>query len=237
MTREKQKQSEALYAANLSKDMSYGWIVDVPFNEDDWPDLMITTSSNDKFGLEVRDMYVDDSSKGSIEKGNESFRHKLLKKLSVEYYAKRGVPILLDIRGPFYNESVGKILDYLLSVKLQEWVHTEHDIIIHNKKTRLFIERLPSDFGQYCYWKCMDDNIGWVERITEDKIEKIVKEKSIHIDKYRKNVSNVSLLIVANRIYNSGKMLLEKSREINTCGFDKVYFYMHPIKVVVYDGY
>lgn len=235
MTREIQKQTEILYAENLSKDMGYDWIVEVPPNEDDWPDLLIKTA-HDKFGLEVRDMYVDESRKGSIEKRDESFRRDLLSELSVKYYAEKNVPILLNIRGPFNKDSVDKILEYLLTTEFQEWITIEHDIIINSKKTTLFIERLPSSFGDYSYWKCMDDSFGWVERITEDKIEMIIKEKSLNIDKYKKNVSNVSLLIVSNRIYNSGKLLLEKSRKVNTYGFGKVFFYMHPLETIVYDG-
>mgnify|MGYP001577570761 CR=1 FL=1 len=41
--------------------------------------------------------------------------------------------------------------------------------------------------------------------------------------KYKKNINKVSLLIVANRIKNSGKFLLEKHRQINMHGFDKVF--------------
>jgi hypothetical protein len=82
----------------------------------------------------------------------------------------------------------------------------------------------------------MNDTIGWVERIKDDDIEKIVKEKSVNINRYKKNVNNISLLIVANRINNSGKLLLEKRRNINTYGFNKVFFYMHPLEAVVYES-
>lgn len=235
MTRQIQKQSEILYAKNLSKDMGYNWSVEIPPNEDDWPDLLIKTA-NDVFGLEVRDMYVDESRKGSVEKRDESFRIDLLKELANKYYEKKDVPILLEMQGPFHKEHVDKILEYIISTDFQEWETIEHDISIDANKTTLFVERLPITFRAYSRWSCMDDTIGWVERISEGKIEKLVKEKSMNINKYRKNINKVSLLIVANRINNSGKLLLEKKRKINTHGFDRVYFYMHPVESVVYDS-
>ena len=223
MTRERQKQYEILYAESLVKDMGYGWTVEVPPNEDDWPDLLIKTS-NDIFGLEVRDIYVDENRRGSIEKRDESFRQKLLSDLAVKYYAKKKDPILLNIRGPLDKDSVDKVLDYLLSTDLQEGRRIMHDIIIKGKKTRLFLERLPGSFVNYSRWVYMDDNIGWVQRIKDEDIENIVKEKGANISKYKKNVKNVSLLIVSNRIKNSGKLHLEKSRNINTYGFKNVFF-------------
>ncbi len=235
MTRERQKDTEIIYAKNLSKYMGYDWIINVPSNEDEWPDLLIKTS-NDEFGLEVRDMYVDESRKGSVEKRDESFRNNLLKELAEKYYAKKDVPIRLEIEGPFHKEYIEKILEYLILTEFQEWETTEHVISIEDKNTTLFVERLSSTFGTYSRWECTDDEIGWVEIINEDRIEKIVKEKSMNIDKYKKNINKVSLLIVANRIYNSGKLLLEKSRKINTHGFDRVFFYMHPLELVIYDS-
>ena len=235
MTRERQKQYEILYAESLVKDMGYGWTVEVPPNEDDWPDLLIKTS-NDIFGLEVRNIYVDENRRGSIEKRDESFRQKLLSDLAVKYYAKKKDPILLNIRGPIDKDSVDKVLDYLLSTDLQEWRRITHDIIVKGKRTRLFLERLPGSFVNYSRWVYMDDNIGWVQRIKDEDIENIVKEKSANISKYKKNVKNVSLLIVSNRIKNSGKLHLEKSRNINTYGFKNVFFYMHPLEIIVYES-
>lgn len=235
MTRERQKQYEILYAESFVKDMGYDWTVEVPPNEDDWPDLLIKTS-NDIFGLEVRDIYVDENRRGSIEKRDESFRQKLLSDLAVKYYAKKKYPILLKIRGLLDKDSVDKVLDYLLSTDLQVWRRITHDIIIKGKKTRLFLERMPGSFVNYSRWVYMDDNIGWVQRIKDEDIENIVKEKSANISKYQKNVKNVSLLIVSNRIKNSGKLHLEKSRNINTYGFKNVFFYMHPLEIIVYES-
>ena len=95
MTRERQKQYEILYAESFVKNMGYDWTVEVPPNEDDWPDLLIKTS-NDIFGLEVRDIYVDENRRGSTEKRDESFRQKLLSDLAVKYYAKKKYPIRLE---------------------------------------------------------------------------------------------------------------------------------------------
>ena len=202
MTRAIQKQFEMLYASSLAKKMNYDWDIKVPPNEVDWPDLLINPSK-DAFGLEVRDFYVDEDRKGSIVKKGESYRQKLLSDLSVKYYKKKSVPILLDIRGPFDKDSVVEILDYLLSTEFQEGSIMEHDICIKGNKTTLFVERLNSSFANYSYWKYMNDTIGWVERIKDEDIEKIVKEKSVNIHRYKKNVNNISLLIVANRINNS----------------------------------
>lgn len=238
MTRERQKQYEILYAESLANAMGYAWKVEVPPDEENWPDLLIKTS-NDIFGLEVGNIYVDKNRKGSVEREDESFRQKLLNELSGKYYAKKNAPIRLDIRGLFDKDSIDKILDYLLSTEFQERCIIEHDIIIKGKKTRLFVEKMPSskEFVNYNNWKYMNDSIGWVERIRDEVVENIAKEKSLKIYKHKKNIKNISLLIVANRIKNSGKIQLKKSGNINTYGFKKVYFYMYPLpEVIVYEN-
>jgi hypothetical protein len=188
MTREIQKQTEIFYAENLSRIKGYDWIVEVPPNEDDWPDLLIKTS-NDKFGLEVRDRYVDESRKGSIEKRDETYREELLSELSARYYAKSNIPIRLDIRGPFLKDHVEHILNYLLTAEFQEGI-SEHDIIVNGNKTRLFVEKMPSSFAEYSYWKYMNDTLGWIERIKDEDVEVIVKEKSFNIDGLVKSAKN-----------------------------------------------
>ncbi|MCF6149292.1 MAG: hypothetical protein E3K37_11625 [Candidatus Kuenenia sp.] len=233
MTRPIQKQFEIYYADSLAKAMGYNWIISTPPNETDWPDLLIQTPA-DNFGLEVRDIFVDEHSNGSFEKRSESFRQKLLNQLSAKYYEKKNSPILLEVSGPFDNKIAESILSYLLSIDFQEWKKIEHDIILNGTKTRLYVDGLPSSFANYNRWRYIDDNIGWVQRISDIDVEIITKDKSLNIIKYKKNNNKVSLLIVANRIKNSGKLLLEKNSQINTHGFDKVFFYMHPLDAIVY---
>jgi len=234
MTRLSQKQIEVLYAESLSEKMGYNWKVEIPPDERNWPDLLIHTSRG-SFGLEVCGLYIDDNRKGSSARRGESFRQKLLKELTVNYYSKTDIPIFLKIKGPFAKETTSAILDYLLVTDFQEWKTVEHDLTIHgDKTTKLFIERLPRSFANYNRWIYMDDRIGWVKRIRDDDIENIARDKSLNLHKYKKNINKVSLLIVSNRINNSGRLLLDKHRKINTYAFNKVFYYMHPLEAVVY---
>ncbi len=235
MTRAKQKQTEVRYANSLSTQMNYDWRVEGSPDERSWPDLIIKTP-RDKFGLEVRNYYVAEASCGSIVKKNESTRQKLLKKLARDYYTISDCPILLKIAGLFTQKTMPIITKTLISSNISSWKKKEKELFINSIKTKLIVKKLPEYVGYFDQWTYIDDNSNWSYKISENDIERIAKDKSRHIKKYTTNLSTVSLLIVADGAQNSGKITITKQRNINTYGFKKVYFYMHPSRTIIYEA-
>lgn len=70
MTTKHQKNLEVIYAVKAGELLSEAWNVKPSPNENSWPDLIVTTELG-KFGLEVREIYPNESIKGSTKKANE----------------------------------------------------------------------------------------------------------------------------------------------------------------------
>ena len=66
------------------------------------------------------------------------------------------------------------------------------------------------------------------------RIAAAVKKKSKDLPRYRQAVGSddIHLLLVANHINNSGKLVVEEQAQLNLQGFKVVYFYPYPDHVV-----
>lgn len=93
------------------------------------------------------------------------------------------------------------------------------------KYAEFYITRLPDLIGQYNRWICMNNTIGWVQKLDKALLEKTIQEKSTKIDKYHEVIDNVILLMVIDRIRHSGMM--EWCTEGLCCGYGFTSVYIH----------
>jgi hypothetical protein len=64
----------------------------------------------------------------------------------------------------------------------------------------------------------------------------LVEKKAVELPRYKKECGlEVRLLVVANRIHNSGKFCVETRGALDTKGFQTGYFFPYPEAVVVFD--
>ncbi len=78
-------------------------------------------------------------------------------------------------------------------------------------------------------WFCLNDRAGWVDQNPADKIQEAIRVKAARLPAYRQNAgAEVRLLVVANRILNSGKLELNEPSLIDFFGFSHVYFLSFP---------
>jgi hypothetical protein len=81
----------------------------------------------------------------------------------------------------------------------------------------------------------MKDRVGFVDRDPMPRIAAEVKKKSGKLPQYRQAAdSDIRLLIVADRINNSGKLTLEEQASLDLLGFTVVYFFPYPEEVTVF---
>jgi hypothetical protein len=73
----------------------------------------------------------------------------------------------------------------------------------------IYVRRLPDYLGEYKRWNYVSDKVGWVSNINKDVIDKVIVGKAKNLPKYATNISDVRLLLVSDRIFNSGKAHLE----------------------------
>lgn len=232
MTRNCQKQLEigfAEYASNLLKE---DWGIEQPSNETEWPDLVINHNEQ-SFGLEVRSIFLDEKSSGSLLKKNESHRKNLLKKLSRMYYEISDIPLAINIAGELRKELLTEILSQITKAVVLLNDYERKHVTTNNRETKIYLHRLPDKIGKYEFWKYIGDNVGWVSRLSSEDIQKFVNEKEKKANKYLANISSARLLLVLDRTKNSGRAQTPTELSVVSDKFEIVYLLSYPEKVVV----
>lgn len=225
MSKERKKGMEIFYAEKTSNLLCESWeIVPAP-DEDYWPDLIVSAELQ-KFGLEVRNIYLDETNAGSTRKAKEQNNLKAINDLADAYYKCITPPI----RVTFLCDTI--LIDALLQAIINAvGLLTEGQQVEFEPYNgcRINIIRLPDGMGEYKKWKYINDGIGWVRKIDKEIIEKYVVEKAQKLPKYRTFISDVRLLLVSDRMFNSGKAeLAEHNFFINAYGFNEVYYLSYP---------
>lgn len=224
MTTKHQKSLELIYARKTGELLDESWKVEPSPDEVSWPDLIVTTKL-EKFGLEVREIYHDESSKGSTKKANEKNNLKKIKELADSYYKVNGSSVKADLLGDIGHHD--KLLNTIirevpqLSEFEQKRIEPYNDCII-------YVRRFPDQLGEYKRWNYVSDKVGLVSNIDKDLIERVIDEKAKKLPKYANNISDVRLLLVSNRIFNSGKAYLKNDIVCDIRGFNNVYYLSYP---------
>lgn len=224
MTRHHQKELELIYAEKAAELLNEFWKIGAAPNETAWPDLLVTIESG-TFGLEVREIYLDESSKGSTKKANEKKNLENIQKLADAYYNTNYPPIKVDLLGNI------KVHDQLLNAIISE-VHQLNEFeqrrIELYSDCVIYMRRLPDNMNKYKRWNYVSDKVGLVRNLGEDIIKRVIFEKSKKLSKYSKNISDVRLLLVSNRMFNSGKAQLNNEISFDRCGFNTIYYLSYP---------
>jgi len=225
------KALERIYLDSFLK--SIGWNYS-NIEEGESPDFIVKSESQ-SFGVEVTQIFKDSSQRGSKLKEDESQRGKFLIKLAKEYYRRGGHPIAL--KGMIFDLPNQSMTQELLQKLINEshchqpWERSQLCIESDNKKyAEFYITRLPDLIGHYDRWICMNNTIGWVQNLDKVLLEKTIQEKSAKIDKYHEAVDNVILLIVVDRIKQSGMMEWCAQEICCGCGFMSVYLHIFPFE-------
>jgi hypothetical protein len=92
----------------------------------------------------------------------------------------------------------------------------------------IYVLRLPDQLGTYKRWSYVSDNVGWVSNIDKDVIDRVIMRKARNLPKYAMKISDVRLLIVSDRVFNSGKARLDDDITCDTRGFKHVYYLSYP---------
>ena len=84
-------------------------------------------------------------------------------------------------------------------------------------------------------WFYVNHRVGWVDRYPIKRIADAIEEKSKHLPRYRESAGpDIRFLIVADHIYNSGKLMLPTAADLDLRGFAKVYFLSYPESIHIF---
>jgi len=226
MTTKYQKKREIMFAKETGKLLGESWDIKSSPDEENCPDLIVAAELG-KFGLEVREIYLDESKKGSTKKANEKNNQKKIKKLADDYYKTTCSPIPVKVKLLGDLNCHNQLLNTITREVKQLSPLEQKKIELHNGCS-IYITRLPEHFEEYKRWDYVTDMTGWVGYINKDLIQKIIAEKAQNIPKYTREIPDIRLLLVSDRVFNSGKARLASNTICDACGFTNVYYLSYP---------
>lgn len=200
--------------------------------EGEAPDFAIEFD-NKKVGVEITNLYIREDYKGSLEKRQEELWSKFLKNLAQRYYQACSVPILLKVL--FESKKLPTETDSLVSkLKVSETIDVweRHDFYVKKGSgsgLKVWIVRLPEAFQHYSRWTCINSHVGFSHPIDLKVLHKRIEAKKTKLSQYKQKYEKTILLLVADRIVNSGRFhFSEKGLRISEPGFDSVYLVLYP---------
>ena len=221
------KWEERFYVERAAEMLKVEWVV----GEDrESPDFIIIEGGC-QFGLEVSELFLGrEGRKGAAKKAGESFHQEAIEHYRKIYEGERDIPLCVRILGNVNDETMDELLVCLL----------RHDFEAMSLGDQIVIQ--PKDhFKAYAtkglrnWWFRVDDRVGMVNTDPMPIIEDRVARKSENLRRYQEAAGeDVRLLLVANRIVNSGKLKLVENTPIDTRGFRGVYFLSYPESVTIF---
>lgn len=229
MTRPLQKNHERSFVEEAAKHLGKSWSLGA---DREHPDFLVTEGEH-QFGLEVCEIFTGQQNRhGSVDKRGESDTQRAINAVRTEYEAISNVPLTVKFVGDLCADNMAKVIPALVERNLiSESVGYSTVIAIDTGLLAGLRIRVTKGFRPN--WFSVMDRVGWVDRNPMPRITATVGTKSQELLRYTKAAgSDIRLLIVANRIHNSGKLTLEGQAPLDKKGFHAVYFFSYPENVV-----
>lgn len=192
------------------------------------PDFIVTSSGH-RFGLEVTQCHVGPKTrKGSLEREKESANHKWLTAIRRRYEAGGGVGLDVRYRGEVAAKAAEELLQRLIDARFEARSPFDSLDRLNLTNATAYVHRTPNT-----HWMMLDDRVGWVSR-DGSFLQREIDRKAKKLPKYREACDDIRLLVVADRIHNSGKLQLEDGFRPDLRGFNAVYFFSYPSSVTAF---
>jgi hypothetical protein len=229
MTRPTQKRSERFFVEQAAKLLGKTWSLQ---EDREHPDFIITEGEQ-RFGLEVCEIFTGQQDRaGSAMKRTESGVHRQLEALRREYESVAQTTLRVQIVGRLSPESMAAIVPAIVAEDLASKPVGHHLVIDQGNGLRLHVTKAfrPE-------WFSINQRVGWVDRNPLPIIADAIKKKSSELERYRAAAGpDIRLLLVADRILNSGKLMLDDTAALDTEGFQVVYLFPYPEAVIIFSA-
>ena len=229
MTRPSQKEHERFFVERAAALLGKTWRVVACISPD-----FIVTEGTQQFGLEVRDIFTGaHNRRGSHMKMAESQTQQAVDALRQEYEAITNIPLSVRFVGDMCAGNMDKVVSALVEMGLSYKPIGHQEVIDIDAGQRL---RVHVTRACIAGWFSVTHRVGWVDRHPIKRIADAIEAKSKNLAKYTQTAGpDIRLLIVADHIYNSGKLMLEEPAAPDLQGFQVVYFFSYPESVMVFD--
>ena len=233
MTLPLKKNRERFFVEAAAKLMGKTWTIG-PDREH--PDFLVTEGAQ-QFGLEVCEIFAGQQGRaGSAMKEMESHGQQTVDALRREYEAISNIPLVVKLVGDVCAENLALVVPALVAEDLASKPVSYQAKIDLNTGLRAGL-RVYVTKAFRPNWFSMKDRVGFVDLDPMPRIVAEVKKKSEKLPQYRQEVgSDIRLLIVADHINNSGKLMLEEQASLDMMRFQEAYFLPYPESVIVFDS-
>jgi hypothetical protein len=228
MTRPLEKERERFFVERTAELLGKAWSLD----PGEHPDFIVTEPTQ-RFGLEVAQIFTGKQSRaGSEMKRGESDAQRAVDALRGDYEAITNIPLSVRLVGDMCSENMATVVPALVAMDLSTRPIGHHEVVEAGKGLRVHVTRAFN-----ADWFSVDHRVGWVDRYAIKHIADRIKEKAEKLPLYIKTAGpDIRLLIVADRIHNSGKLMLGQPAALDMRGFQGMYFLSYPETVTVFDS-
>lgn len=197
----------------------------------EWPDFVVADERG-RLGLELTQLFRDDSPTGSPTVQEETRRTKLMREIARRYYAAGGPPA--HVSAVRIGPPEGSNIDDAVRLLLKAGARTGHDhqrieVPDRARPTRtpwalVYFHRLAPEVGAHCDWNACENSCAFVGRVKPEALRSCIDQKAANLARYRRHLDRVSLLIYVER--NRGSGMIEPPREplhLDGAGFEAVF--------------
>ena len=182
--------------------------------------------AGETFGLEVRQLFASgETVYGSPSKRSESKNQKVIRALAKRYYQLGGVAISAKFLGALAVEDVECISQSMVGHAPK---HPGASNTLTVRRVKIFMSPVPASFGHYSRWLAVDDRVGWAREVNAADIQSAIDKKADNLALYKEKYPDIDLLLVADRTFNSGRLLPVKHLKVRNPGFRHIYFLSYP---------
>ena len=234
LTRPLKKKRERFFAKEAARLLGKTWNLG---DDREHPDFVVAEDDR-RFGLEVMEIFVGPlSDAGSTLKANESNTQRAVNGIRREDESIANVPLIVKFIGRMDPDNLATVIPALVAQDISlkpTGYHFVHDTTVaHPARARL---RAHVTKAFRPDWYSVNDRVGFVDRGPHGIVAAATAKKAAELTRYERDAgSDVRLLLVADRINNSGKLMLDKGAQFDTHGFSAVYLFLYPEEVIVLD--
>lgn len=214
------KRVERFHAREAASKLGETWTLE----DRESPDFLVESEGR-TFALEVTECHIGPKGRrGSKARSAERQNQKWLEGIRAEFGEQRDVQLHLRYHGAATSKERANLLHALVAAGFQH--RAEFEVIkgrFDDGWFHAFKSPQPS-------WIFLNDRVGWVST-DGSYLQREIDAKARNLPRYRSICEDVRLLVVADRIYNSGKLELDDRFRPDFRGFDAVYFFAYPLSV------
>lgn len=199
------------------------------------PDFVVTEGT-EQFGIEVCEVFTGPQSRdGSAMKKMDSNTARTIDALRREYESILNIPLRVKLVGDACADNLALVVPALVAGDFASKPIGHQAVIAPHTGLRAGL-RVYVTKALRREWFSVNDRAGWVDHDPMPRIAAAVTEKSKKLLQYQQAVgTDIRLLVVADRINNSGRLTLKGQSALNLQGFRTVYFFSYPENVTIFD--